>query len=84
MEIINIVTLFNPMRIFLPLSLFFILIALAWEIPILIMGRGVSVGAMLGFITGLIFFLLGLIAEQLGNIRRLKINSYQSSNEEVI
>src|SRR5262245_28393437 len=64
MEIVNIVTLFNPMRIFLPLSLFFILVSLGWEIPILILGRGVSVGAMLGFITGLIFFLLGLIAEQ--------------------
>lgn len=77
MEIVNIVTLFNPMRIFLPLSIFFILLSLAWEIPIFMQGNGVSVGAMLGFITGLIFFLLGLIAEQLGNIRRLTINKTQ-------
>jgi glycosyltransferase involved in cell wall biosynthesis len=74
MEIINIVTLFNPMRIFLPLSLFFISISIIWEIPILLRGNGVSTGALLGFITGLIFFLLGLIAEQLGNLRKLAIN----------
>jgi glycosyltransferase involved in cell wall biosynthesis len=73
MEIINIVTLFNPMRIFLPLSLLFILSSFLWELPIFLKGYGVSTGALLGFITGLIFFLLGLIAEQLGNIRRLSI-----------
>ena len=73
MEIINIVTLFNPMRIFLPLSLFFIAISIIWEIPIFFRGSGLSTGALLGFITGLIFFLLGLIAEQLGNLRKLAI-----------
>ena len=75
MEIINIVVLFNPMRIFLPLSLFSIVLSFAWGIPLLLKGYGVSVGALLGFITGLIFLFLGLIAEQLGNIRRLKINN---------
>jgi glycosyltransferase involved in cell wall biosynthesis len=81
MEIINIVTLFNPMRIFLPLSLIFIFLSLAWEIPIFIRGFGVSIGAMLGFITGLIFFLLGLIAEQLGNIRRSTLNSSETNSQ---
>lgn len=75
MEIVNIVVLFNPMRIFLPLSITFILIAIAWEIPIFLKGYGISIGALLGFLTGIIFFLLGLIAEQLGNIRKLKINT---------
>ena len=73
-EIINIVVLFNPMRIFLPLSFIFILTSIIWEIPIFLRGQGVSIGALLGFMTGIIFFLLGLIAEQLGNIRRLSIN----------
>ena len=75
MEIINIVVLFNPMRIFLPLSITFIIISLLWEIPILLKGYGISTGAFLGFMIGIIFFLLGLIAEQLGNIRKLKINN---------
>jgi glycosyltransferase involved in cell wall biosynthesis len=74
MEIINIVTLFNPLRIFLPLSLTCILVSIIWEAPILLKGLGISIGALFGFMTGIIFFLLGLLAEQLGNIRRLKIN----------
>ena len=78
-EIINIVVLFNPMRIFLPLSFIFILVSIVWEIPIFLRGQGVSIGALLGFMTGIIFFLLGLIAEQLGNIRRLSINENMPS-----
>jgi glycosyltransferase involved in cell wall biosynthesis len=75
MEILNIVTLFNPLRIFLPVFFFFLLLSVAWEIPIFLKGYGISVGAMVGFITSLIFFLLGLIAEQLGNIRKSSINN---------
>jgi len=69
-EILNIVVLFNPMRIFLPISLVSILASLCWGIPIILKGRGVSVGAMLGITTGLIFFFLGLLAEQLSLIRK--------------
>jgi len=70
MEIINIVILFNPMKIFLPLSLLSFLIAGGWGIPLMIQGNGVSTGALLGFITGILLFMLGLIAEQLSLIRR--------------
>jgi len=68
-EIVNIVMLFNPLRIFLPLSLIFLLGGLIWGIPIVISGRGVSVGAMLAIITGFLCLIIGLIAEQLSNIR---------------
>lgn len=69
-EILNIVILFNPMRVFFPIAVLSILAALAWGIPIALRGRGVSTGAMLGFTTGLLFFFLGLIAEQLSQIRK--------------
>jgi glycosyltransferase involved in cell wall biosynthesis len=69
MEIINIAMLFNPLRIFLPLSLFFIGFGLAWGIPIMLRARGVSVGAMLAIVTGLLCFFFGLIGEQLSAIR---------------
>jgi len=68
-EIVNIVMLFNPLRIFLPLSLIFLLGGLIWGIPIVVSGRGVSVGAMLAIITGFLCLIIGLIAEQLSNIR---------------
>jgi len=70
MEIINIVILFNPMKIFLPLSLLSFLAAGIWGIPLLIKGHGVSTGSLLGIITGILLFMLGLIAEQLSLIRR--------------
>lgn len=70
MEIINIVILFNPMKIFLPISFICILISLAWGIPLIMIGRGVSTGTLLGVVSALLFFLLGLIAEQLSLLRR--------------
>lgn len=73
-EILNIVVLFNPMRVFLPISAISIIFALAWGLPIILDGRGVSVGALLSFITGVLFFGLGLIAEQLSQIRKASID----------
>ena len=70
MEIVNIIFLFNPMKIFLPVSIFTFIITAAWGIPIIIRGNGVSTGSLLGFISSLIFFFLGLIAEQLTLIRK--------------
>ena len=73
-EILNIVILFNPMRVFFPIAFLSIVAALAWGIPIALKGRGVSIGAMLGFTTGILFFLLGLLAEQLSQIRKDSVN----------
>ena len=70
MEIVNIVILFNPMKIFLPLSLICFIITGLWGTPLLIAGRGLSIGSLLGVIMGILLFLLGLIAEQLSQIRR--------------
>jgi glycosyltransferase involved in cell wall biosynthesis len=70
MELFHIILLFNPMRVFLPLTLFFILSSLIWGLPIVFRGEGVSVGTLFLFVTGLIFFMLGLLAEQLALIRK--------------
>jgi glycosyltransferase involved in cell wall biosynthesis len=69
MEIINIAMMFNPLRIFLSLSVICLFFGFAWGIPILLRSRGVSVGAMLAIVTGLLFFFIGLIAEQLSAMR---------------
>jgi len=73
-EILNIVVLFNPMRVFFPIAIASIALALVWGVPIALRGRGVSTGAMLGFTTGVLFFFLGLIAEQLSQIRKDSVN----------
>jgi glycosyltransferase involved in cell wall biosynthesis len=69
-ELLNIVVLFNPMRIFLPISLASFVLGVGWGLPIVWHGHGVSVGAMLAIVTGVVFFLLGLLAEQISLIRR--------------
>lgn len=73
-EILNIVILFNPMRVFMPIATFLLVFGIAWELPFLIRGMGVSVGAMLLIVSGLIFFFLGLMAEQLSTIRKALVD----------
>lgn len=68
-EILSLVTLVNPLRLFLPLSILCISVGLLWGIPIMLAGRGVSVGSMLAIVLGALFFFLGLIANQLSSIR---------------
>lgn len=70
MEIINIVILFNPMKIFLPLAALSFILTMFWGLPLALAGRGVSIGTLLGLVASLLFFLLGLITEQLSLIRR--------------
>ena len=69
MELLNIVMLFNPTRIFLPPALFFLLFSAVWGLPFILRDEGVSVGTLLLFLTGVMFFFLGLFAEQLAAIR---------------
>lgn len=81
-QVLNIVLMFNPLRVFLPLSILCIWAGLVWGIPIVLLGRGVSVGAMLAIVTGLLFFILGLLASQLSAIRmeRLRDKIYALQN----
>jgi hypothetical protein len=69
-ELFNILMLFNPLRIFLPLSIICFAAGLAWGLPIIIAGKGVSVGALLAILSSLAFFLLGLVSEQLSSFRK--------------
>lgn len=69
-EIMNIVILFNPIRVFFPAGIACILASVAWEIPILLQGKGISVGSLLGILTGFILFFFGLLAHQLGSFRK--------------
>jgi glycosyltransferase involved in cell wall biosynthesis len=73
MEIVNVVILFNPMRIFLAISILFVIAALVWNWHILIRGGGVSTGGGMLVVCGFIFFMLGLVTEQLSQIRKMQI-----------
>ena len=62
-------SLFNPLRVFLPLSLLFIIGGTAWTIPYLIDGQGITVAAMLAVLTGVTLFGMGLICDQVAQLR---------------
>ncbi len=69
-QIINIVMFFNPLRIFLPVGLITILVGMLWALPFLLSGKGLSTAALLFITTGMISIMLGLIAEQLAQLRK--------------
>ena len=80
-QVLNIALMFNPLKLFLPISVLCLLAGLGWGIPIVLLGRGVSVGAMLAIVSGLIFFVLGLIASQLSAIRMERLRDFPRADQ---
>lgn len=81
-QVLNTTVMFNPLRVFLPISLVCILAGLGWGLPIVLLGRGVSVGAMLAIVTGLLFFVLGLLASQLSAIRMERLRHLRDDSRD--
>jgi glycosyltransferase involved in cell wall biosynthesis len=75
-QVLNIALMFNPLKLFLPVSALCMLTGFGWGIPFVLLGRGVSVGAMLAIVTGLLFFVVGLIASQLSAIRMERLRDF--------
>jgi glycosyltransferase involved in cell wall biosynthesis len=67
--ILRIATLFDPLRIFIPASFIIGTTGLLWGIPYALIGRGVSVGSMLAIVTAILLFSLGLIVDQISQLR---------------
>ena len=75
-QVLNIALMFNPLKLFLPISALCVLTGFGWGIPFVLLGRGVSVAAMLAIVTGLLFFVVGLIASQLSAIRMERLRDF--------
>lgn len=73
-EILSIVMLFNPIRIFLPLALFSFLLGVLWSIHFIIENRGVPVASGVLIISAVVCFLIGLVAQQISGIRHQLIH----------
>jgi glycosyltransferase involved in cell wall biosynthesis len=70
LAVLHVLLLFNPLRFFIPIAVFFCLFGFCWGLPFMILGRGVSGAAIVTFISGLLFFFFGLIAEQISMFRK--------------
>jgi glycosyltransferase involved in cell wall biosynthesis len=67
--ILRLVSLFDPLRVFVPASAVIAGIGIIWELPIALAGRGISVGSMLAIVTGVLLFGLGLLCDQISQLR---------------
>jgi glycosyltransferase involved in cell wall biosynthesis len=67
--ILRIAALFNPLRIFVPLSVLTGTAGILWGIPYALAGRGVSMGSMLAIVTATLLFGLGLLCDQISQLR---------------
>jgi hypothetical protein len=67
--IFRIAALFEPLRVFVPASAITIMTGVLWGIPYAVGGRGVSVGAMLAIVTGVLLFGLGILCDQISQLR---------------
>ncbi len=67
--ILRIATLFNPLRIFIPASVIIGAAGIAWGTQFLIARLGFSIGSMLAIVTGILLFGLGLLCDQISQLR---------------
>lgn len=70
MLIVRLITLLDPFRVFFPMSALLAVAGLAWGIPFLAAGFGLSVGALFLLITALMLFFFGLVTDQVAALRR--------------
>src|SRR5207248_10265507 len=68
-QVIRIVALFAPLRVFVPASAIIALSGLAWGIPYAVAGHVVSVGSVLSLVTALVLFALGILRDQISQLR---------------
>jgi glycosyltransferase involved in cell wall biosynthesis len=67
--VLRLASLFNPLRVFIPISMLCFLAGIGWGIPYAIDGQGVTVASMLAILTGVLMFALGLICDQVAQLR---------------
>lgn len=69
MLVLRLAALIDPLRVFIPASMVVGLAGVLWEIPYAVAGRGVSVGSMMAIVTAVLLFALGLICDQISQLR---------------
>lgn len=67
--IIRLIALFNPLRVFVPASLISAAMGIGWGFPYAWLGRGISIGSMLALVTAVLLFGLGVLCDQISQLR---------------
>jgi len=81
--IFKVATLYSPLKIFMPISALFFVLGLAWYIHTFLSTHHFSVMSALLFITAVLIFLIGLVAEQITTlIYSINYHSRQTTNRQ--
>lgn len=67
--ILRLITLFDPLRIYLPASALCVVTAVIWGTRYVLRGQGLSLASMLLLITAVLLFFFGLLADQVSALR---------------
>jgi len=70
--IVRTIMLFDPLKIFLPVSVIVFFIGLLYTVLLMLLKREFNIpdGAVFCFLSGILFFLFGLLADQISALRR--------------
>ncbi|MFQ5963087.1 MAG: glycosyltransferase family 2 protein [Candidatus Scalinduaceae bacterium] len=70
MSMIRLIALFNPLRIFLPVSLFLLAAGITYGLyKFITVNFGLSVGSLLLILSGVVVFLFGILCDQISSLR---------------
>lgn len=69
LTMLRLITLINPLKIFIPSSLLLILTGIIWSIPYFVIGKGLTVASLFLMLSGLLIFFMGMIADQISQMR---------------
>jgi len=68
--VIKMIMLFNPLKIFFNSGIIFFIFGIIWGINYFLAGHGLSIGSLFFLITGILLLFLGLMADQISEIRK--------------
>lgn len=71
--ILRTITLFNPLKVFLPCSLMLFLLGMFRLFQGVITGNDYTITAVVGIVSSIIIFLFGLLADQIASLRRERL-----------
>ena len=68
--VVKMIMLFNPLKIFFNSGIILLLFGILWGVNYFLSGNGLSIGSLFFLITGILLLFLGLMADQISEIRK--------------
>lgn len=81
--ILRMISLFNPMKVFTPLSIILFVLGMLWSIRTLLYSASLSPTVAMFFLGSIFVFMFGMLADQIAETRLFLGKIYKSLNREV-